>query len=228
MKVGALFSGGKDSTFAVHWAQLQGWDVRCLLTMKSLRDDSWMFHTPNIDFVKVQAAALGFPLVMHETLGEKEKELDDLHNLLKQAKGKFGIRGIVVGALASEYQRMRINTVCNTLELKVFSPLWHKKPEEYLHDITRAGYTFLLTHVAADGLTADLLGKQIDKDSVAWFIEHCRKYRIHPAGEGGEYESYVIDGPLFAERLHVTKAEKHWDGVRGTLSLHTIRREKKQ
>lgn len=228
MKIGALFSGGKDSMFALHWARLQGWDVCCLLSMKSVCDDSWMFHTPNIDFVKEQAASIGLPLIVHETNGEKEIELNDLRKLLEHGKKEYGIRGVVTGAVASEYQRMRINTVCNSLNLKVFSPLWHKKPEEYLHEITSAGYSFILTHVAAEGLNADMLGMKIDDDSVAWFIEHCKKHSIHPAGEGGEYESFVVDGPVFTEKMKVMKAKKHWDGVRGTLLFNDVRREKKE
>lgn len=225
MKIGALFSGGKDSTFALHWAHLQGWDVRCLLTLRSQRDDSWMFHTPNIDFVKDQAKALQIPLVMKETKGEKEKELEDLRVLLQDAKEKFGIRGIVTGAIASEYQRMRINMICHELDLKAFSPLWHKKPEEYLYEITRAGYSFVLSQVAAEGLTQEFLGKEVTKDSVAWFLEHCRKHSIHPAGEGGEYESFVVDGPLFKTPITITEAEKHWDKTRGTYALRKVMHE---
>ncbi|MBI4440904.1 diphthine--ammonia ligase [Candidatus Woesearchaeota archaeon] len=226
MNVGALFSGGKDSAFAVHWARLQGWDIRCLLTMKSQRDDSYMFHTPNIDFVHEQAASLGIPCLIHETLGEKEHELGDLRVLLTEAKEKFDLQGVVVGAIASEYQRMRVNTVCHDLGLKVFSPLWHKNPEEYLHAVTSAGYSFLLTHVAAEGLGLEFLGKQIDQSSVAWFIEHCKKHKIHPAGEGGEYESFVTNGPLFRDHLTIAEAERQWDGIRGTLAIRKIVHDK--
>ncbi len=222
MNIGALFSGGKDSAFALQWAHLQGWDVRCLLTLRSKSDDSWMFHTPNIDFVQEQAKALHLPIIIKETKGEKEKELEDLRALLQDAKEKFGIRGIVTGAIASEYQRMRINMICHELNLKVFSPLWHKRPEEYLHELIRNGSSFVLTHVAAEGLSEEFLGKTITEDSIAWFLEHCRKHRIHPAGEGGEYESFVVNGPLFQVPLTITEAEKQWDGVRGTYAVRKI------
>lgn len=223
MKIGALFSGGKDSVFALHWATLQGWDVKCLLTMRSKRNDSYMFHTPNIDFVHEQAKSIGLPLLTKETPGEKEDELKDLRELLLEAKEKYGITGVVTGALASEYQRIRINRIGLDLGLKVYSPLWHKNPEEYLHELTRAGYTFLLSHVAAEGLTQDFLGKQINEDSVSWFIEHCKKHKIHLAGEGGEYESFVTAGQIFKKRLEVLEAQKDWDRNSGTLNIKKIK-----
>ena len=85
MKIASLFSGGKDSVFALHWATLQGWDIRCLLSMRSQKEDSWMFHTPNIEWVHEQAKTLGIPLLMQDTGGEKETELDDLRLLFSRA-----------------------------------------------------------------------------------------------------------------------------------------------
>ena len=85
MRIASLFSGGKDSTFALYWAMCQGWDVPCLVTLKSANPESYMFQTATINLVKVSAKALGIPLILVDTLGHKEDELLDLKNALVQA-----------------------------------------------------------------------------------------------------------------------------------------------
>ncbi|HIQ23913.1 MAG TPA: ATP-binding protein, partial [Pyrodictium delaneyi] len=34
MRACSMFSGGKDSTYALHWAALHGFDVCCLLSLR--------------------------------------------------------------------------------------------------------------------------------------------------------------------------------------------------
>ncbi len=93
-----MFSGGKDSTYALHWAVLKGFDVACLLTLRPYRVDSWMFHYPNVEWTRYQAKALGIPpQVIHDTSGVKDLELEDLKNAFESVKSEFGINGIVTG-----------------------------------------------------------------------------------------------------------------------------------
>ena len=120
MNIAALYSGGKDSTMALDWALKQGHEAVCLITLKSKRDDSYMFHIPNIDLVKVQAEALGIPLIFEESSGIKEKELEDLERAIKIAIKKFKIEGLVAGALASQYQLERVEKIAADLKLKAF------------------------------------------------------------------------------------------------------------
>ncbi|RLE72821.1 MAG: ATP-binding protein, partial [Thermoprotei archaeon] len=90
MKICALFSGGKDSTYALHWAVLKGFKISNLLTFQPRREDSWMFHRPGVEVTKLQAVAIGFPLYYAYTSGVKDKELEDLKNSLMEVKRKFG------------------------------------------------------------------------------------------------------------------------------------------
>src|SRR3990170_202486 len=103
MRLGVLFSGGKDSTFALHVAA-QKEEVACLITVVSKNEESFMFHTPNIDITILQAEALGLPLIQKATEGKREEELKDLKEAITQAVRDCGIEGVVSGAIESVYQ----------------------------------------------------------------------------------------------------------------------------
>ena len=122
MRLGVLFSGGKDSTFALHLAAEKE-EVVCLITVVSKNKESYMFHTPNIDVTTLQAEALGLPLVSVVTEGEKEEELADLEAAIAEAKEKFQIDGVVTGAVESVYQASRVQRICNLLDVWCFNPL---------------------------------------------------------------------------------------------------------
>ena len=207
--IAVLFSGGKDSVFTLHYFMEQGWDVKCLVSLKSKNEDSWMFHTPAIEMVELQSEALGIPLVLQETSGEKEKELDDLKNALARAKKEYKITGAAVGALLSDYQQERVNRVCLSLGLKCFTPLWHKSQEMLLREIISLGFDVRLVAVASQGLDESFLGKKVDAGVIEKFVSLHEKYGFHVGGEGGEYESLVVDAPFFRKRIEITESKGH-------------------
>lgn len=197
MKLAALVSGGKDSIYAMYKLFK---DVKCIITIKSINPDSFMYHTPNIDLVKLQAESIGLPIIFKETKGEKEIELEDLKLALKEAIKKYKIDGVVSGALYSNYQRERLEKICKELNLKLYSPLWHMDQEQELRKILKAGFKFRIVKVACDGLDNTWL-KEITEKDLDKLIELSKKYRFNPAGEGGEYESFVTDGPIFKKKI---------------------------
>ncbi len=201
MKLGCMFSGGKDSTYALHWAALQGFEIACLITVKP-RPDSWLFHVPCIDLTKLQAEALGLPLV--EVKGEMrgERELDDLRRALRAAVEEYGIDGIVCGALLSDYQRMRFAIATEELGLKLYAPLWRNDQKQYLREVTRA-LEFMVVSVSCLGLPKSLVGKVVTPELAEEIIRLSERYGFNPAFEGGEAETLVLDAPLFQKRLRV-------------------------
>ncbi len=208
MKLASLCSGGKDSISALFWAVCRGHDVKVLVTLKSENPESYMWHVPNIDLVRVQAKAISLPLIFKSTKGEKEKELLDLKKALQLAKKKYRIQGVVSGALASRYQKERIEGICKELRLKCFNPLWHIDPQQYIEHMVLAGFEVVITGVAAEGLDETWLGKTIDIKALENLKELHRKYRFHLAFEGGEAETFVLDGPIFKRKIKIVSAEK--------------------
>lgn len=166
-----------------------------------------MFQSAGVEMVKLQAEAMGLPLLIQETLGEKEKELADLETALEKAKEKYHLDGVVSGALFSTYQRDRIERICDKLGLKVFAPLWHKPQENQLSELLQAGFRFIFTQVAAEGLDKTWLNRIITEKDIEKLKELQKKYALNVAGEGGEFESVVLDCPLFRKKIIIEEVE---------------------
>ncbi len=199
--LGLLCSGGKDSLLAAHIMKKLNYEIKCLLTIKSKNKESYMFHTPAINLVEMQSKASGIPLIEEETSGEKEKELEDLKKLLIRAKKEYKIEGIITGALYSQYQRERIERISDELDLKTYSPLWHLQQESELRELLREGFKITMTAIAGEGLSKEWLGRIIREEELKELIRLNKKIGFHIAGEGGEYESLVLDCPLFKKEI---------------------------
>jgi len=205
--LGALVSSGKDSVYAMYKMMQQGYIIACLISIKSINPDSFMFHTPGIEMVKLQSKAFNIPLIEQKTKGQKEVELKDLKKAIEKAKKQYNIKGITTGALYSNYQRERIEKIADELQLKVFSPLWHMDQEAELREILSNGFKFIITKIAAEGLDKSWLGKEITEKDIDKLVQLNKKYGFNIAGEGGEFESLMTDGPLFKKKIQIEKTE---------------------
>ena len=203
MGLGVLFSGGKDSCFAAYLAKKNGYEIDCLISVMSKNKESFMFHTPSVNNVKKQAESMGIPLVFITTNGEKEKELKDLEKVIKKSIKKYGINGVVTGAVESVYQSSRVQKICNKLGIECFNPLWQKNQIGLLEDLIKNKFKIILVGVAAYPLGRGWLGREIDKKFIEEVKELNKKYRINEAGEGGEFESFVLNCPLFKKGLKI-------------------------
>ncbi len=213
MKVAALVSGGKDSTLALHKALEQGHEVECLVAMLPRREDSWMFHYLNVRLIDLFAEAIGMPLVKSETEAVKEEEVEDLRRLL----ARLNVEGVVHGAIASAYQKSRVDQICRELGLEPIAPLWRMDLIEVLNEILSLKMEVIIVGVYAYGFDERWLGRRLDELAVNDLLELHRKFYISIAGEGGEYETLVLDAPLFKRRINVIEAEKLWKGDCGIL-----------
>lgn len=219
MKVASLFSGGKDSTFSVWYAQMQGWDVVSLVTVFPESSESWMFHYPATEWTKLQAEAMRIPMTVIRTKGVKEEELNDLVLGLRSVIKTTGIEGVVSGAVASEYQRTRLDNVCEELGLKSFAPLWHKNQQQLVKEQIESGFDIIITACNALGLTEHWLGRKMDTASFAELVRLSEKYGLSVAFEGGEAETFVLGAPMFNGRIHVERSIPHWRNDSGYLEL---------
>lgn len=212
MKLGVLFSGGKDSCFAAYLAKKYGHELICLISILSENKDSFMFHTPSIKKTKVQAEAMDLPIILQKTKGEKEDELDDLEKAIEKAIDKYEISGIVTGAIASVYQAGRIQKICNKFGLEVFNPLWQKDELEYLNELIENNFKVIVSGVFAYPLEEHFLGREINKDFIKEVVKLNEQYKIHVAGEGGEFETFVLNCPLFNHELKIKSFQNIKEG----------------
>lgn len=218
MKLGVLFSGGKDSYLALQYASEEH-EITCLLTLESKKEDSWMFHTPAIEWTKLQAEAMNLNYITQKTNGVKEEELDDLKTIIQFAVLKHSIEGIITGALASVYQSTRIQKICNELDLWCFNPLWQMPQKVLLQELLSNNIESIITGVAAEPFDDSWLGRSIDSKCIDNLLILESSHRINPAGEGGEIESFVVNAPLFTKSISVAKSQKIYSNFSGRLEI---------
>jgi|TARA_B110000263_G_scaffold30894_1_gene23352 diphthine-ammonia ligase len=218
MNLGVLFSGGKDSYLALQYA-LEEHEITCLLTLESKKEDSWMFHTPAIEWTRLQAEAMKLNHLTLETSGVKEEELDDLKSIIESAVLKYSIEGIVTGTLASVYQSTRIQKICNDLDLWCFNPLWQMPQRDLLQELLSNNIESIITGVAAEPFDDSWLGRSINSECIENLVVLESSHRINPAGEGGEIESFVVNAPLFTKSINISKSQKHYSNFSGRLEI---------
>jgi diphthine-ammonia ligase len=208
LQVAVSFSGGKDSTFATWIVMHQAWDVR-LVTVNPRSADSLMFHHPNTEWTSLQAEAMGLSHEIVEMNGEDE--LVDLRHTLDRMKSEDKISGLVTGAVASDFQKTRFDNLCDAISLKAYAPLWHKSPKLLVENLLKSGFRIILTAVAAKGLDESWLGRELTEREWSNLERLSKIHGIHLTGEGGEYESFVLDAPNFSKRIQIEKSRNEWD-----------------
>lgn len=171
-----------------------------------------MFHTPSINQVKKQAEIMNIPLIIRETAGKKESELRDLKKAIKSAVKKYKIEGIVTGAVQSVYQSSRIQKICNKLKIECFNPLWQIDEGSYLNQLIKNKFRVIITGVFAYPLNEKWLGKSINKKFAEEIKKLQEKYKISIIGEGGEFETFVLNCPLFSRELKVASFDDEKEG----------------
>lgn len=204
MKIAVLFSGGKDSTLAAFCCLYSGWDV-VLVSMRS-GEESMMFHHPNVEYCKMLAKAMDLPHIEVKTTNNDE--LADL----KKAISKLQVDAVATGAIESEYQKQRIDKICEEIGVRSFSPIWRKNKEQMLKELQEY-FEIYVVALAADGLDEGMLGRRFD----AKFSQEMKRKSPSASSvfEGGEGETFVANAPFFGKRVRIGAWEKEWKGTSG-------------
>jgi len=222
MRLGVLFSGGKDSTLALHKAA-ENAEIVCLITLVSENKESFMFHTPNIDLTALQAEALGLPLIRKATKGAREEELKDLEEAIAQAVKDFSIEGVVTGAVESAYQSRRIQSICDRLHIACINPLWKRNQKSLLEELVAKGFVVIISGVFAYPLDKSWLGKQIDPALIERLTRLSEEFGLSVAGEGGEIETTVLDAPMFKKKIEILDSAIEAKGNSGVFIIKKAR-----
>jgi ABC transporter with metal-binding/Fe-S-binding domain ATP-binding protein len=215
MMLASLLSGGKDSVYSIQLAREMGHDVTHAVTIFPERDDSYMFHVPNLWLTELQAQSMGICHVRRSSSGIKEEELVDL----REALSELDVDGVVAGAISSSYQYSRVGRICEELSLKVITPLWGHDQDSILNDVLAAGYLIMIVGVYADGLGENWLGRVIDEGAIEELRGVGEKRGIAMSFEGGEAETLVLDCPIFDKRICVDSARRNWEVCRGEYEI---------
>ena len=213
----ALFSGGKDSTFAVYKAAEQGIDITGLVSVVPATRESLMFHYPIEKVIRLQAESTRLPLHLERAKNEEE-EL----NLLEKMLRNVNVDVVVSGTIASNYQRKRVDEICARLGLEHIAPLWNMDQEQELKELVENNFEVIITSVSAAGFDESWLGRKIDEQCVKELKELGKKHGINLSGEGGEYCTTVLNCPVFSKGIKIMKSRKVWQGDRGYLEIEEM------
>ena len=220
MKLACLFSGGKDSTYAIHLAKKQGHDVVCLLSIFAKSEESHLLHHPNLRWTKLQSESMNIPqLTIISNSNETNDELIVMEKLLQNAKEQFQIDGLVHGGIKSKFQKEKFETLCLKLNLVSIAPLWETNPKEYMNQLLDSNFHFMMVTVSSDGLDEQWLGKLISKSDIEVLNNLSDKFGFNLNFEGGESETFVINCPLFSTPIKINEFTKNWDGYRGRFEI---------
>jgi len=206
MDVGILYSGGKDSNYAVKHALDKGWNISYLLSVKPTRTDCFLFHFATVEHTKLQADALGFKhhLITCDVADPKQEA--EIVREFVAANEK--IDALILGGTG--LQATQIKSIQEALKphgIEVFAAHSGEDHFELLKQMINDGFEIMITQIASDGLS-DWLGKTITRKNLAELYTASVKYGFHVGGEGGYYDSYVVDGPTFSKKIVIEEAEK--------------------
>lgn len=222
MKVVALVSGGKDSCHAMWWCRAEGHEIVALANLQpegGTELDSMMYQSVGHEAIHLYAEAMGLPLFQLPTCGRAVTEalsyepaagdeVEDLFALLSKVKAVHpDLQAVSSGAILSDYQRLRVENVCGRLGLVSLSFLWRRNQAELLQEMVDSGLEAILLKVASFGLTPQKhLGRSL-AELAPDLTTMAATHQLNPCGEGGEFESLVLDGPLFRKRLEAGQRE---------------------
>jgi ABC transporter with metal-binding/Fe-S-binding domain ATP-binding protein len=213
MKVAVLYSGGKDSNAALHWARRSGHEVSCLIGVVPEATDSFMYHVPGTELMDLFPEALGERLVK-----VRAPQNDELRPLKSAISGQK-VEGVVSGAVRSEFQKVRLDRMCAELGIRHLAPLWHADPKQHVRGLISDGYDIIFTGVAAEGLDERWLGRRLDGPALEALLGLRDRYNINLEGEGGEYETLVLWGPTHRRRLVIDEFTALWRRDNGRMLI---------
>ncbi|WP_253737824.1 diphthine--ammonia ligase [Halohasta salina] len=228
----SLFSGGKDSSWALYRALEEGLDVSRLLTVHP-SEESYMYHVPETQLARLAAESIGIELVEVEpgdlaaaeavdSAAQGDAELEPLEAALTDLAEEVDLAGVTAGAIESEFQTSRIQGMCDRLGIDLFAPLWQRDPDELAAEMLEAGFEITILQVAAYGLDESWLGRPLDAEAIEELRELNAEYGVHLLGEGGEFETFVTNGPHMDRRIDL-EYDTEWHGDSGRIRITDAR-----
>lgn len=221
MKVAILYSGGKDSTYAIEYALKNKFDIAYLLSIKPTRKDCYLFHFSTVEQTKDLSKILDIPHIYTKcNVANPEKEA----SMVKKIIMKNQVDAVLLGGTG--LQETQINTLKNVLSkinVKVFATHQGKNHELVLKEMINKGYEIVITQIASDGLKK-WLGRKLTKENFEDFRLDSIKYGFHIGGEGGYFDTLVVNGPIFKKKLQIISVDLVYEDE---YSGHIVVRESK-
>ncbi len=197
------WSGGKDSTMALHQLLKEKQPVELLLTTVTADYDRISIHGVRRALLKEQAQSIGIPL--EEITLSRNSSDDDYESKLKAKLAELKQRGIdtiAYGDIFLEWLREKRISVADSAGVRCIFPIWKRSTKELANEFINLGYKAVLTCIDSKVLGQKFAGAEFDK----YFLSTIPQ-NVDPCGENGEFHSFVYDGPIFKNKIIFKKGE---------------------
>jgi len=215
MNVAVAWSGGKDSCLACYKAIKESYTVSNLLIMMADNSTS-NFHLISSDLLDAQSTAIGIPIIKQVTSPDMYE--NNFRNALLDLKNK-GVEGLVTGDVfdVALHEEGWLDRICREVGLIPIRPLWHLDTKKILTEFINEGFKAIVVRIKNKLIGLDWLGREINQ---TFYQDLLNLGTIDPCGEHGEYHSFVIDGPIFKNRIEITDSEKTTINGYGRLKIN--------
>jgi len=208
----ASFSGGKDSVLALYKASQVG-QAMGLIVMLEEEGKRSRSHGMPPELIQAQADSIGLPVYTAAASWADYEEV--FVGLLENAKQQ-GAEVLVTGDLDMPAHGCWHDEVTKRVGLKLGMPLWEMNHREAVDEFMNLGFvTMIVTVNISLGMTEDDLGRVLTPE----YVKELEARNIDPCGEGGEFHTTVIDGPIFRQPIAVRKCSIIRDGDYAFLPL---------
>ncbi|MBI3036471.1 diphthine--ammonia ligase [Candidatus Woesearchaeota archaeon] len=224
MDVAIMYSGGKDSNYAVQYAFEKGWNIKYLLSVKPTRTDCYLFHFATVEHTPLQAEALGLKhYLLSCSVADPKKEAAIVEKFVaeKQKSAAERVEAVILGGTG--LQATQIRSLQNSLRpygIEVFAAHSGMDHLDVLKQMIDSGYEIIITQVAAEG-APKWLGRRITKENIDELAKDSSEHGFHVGGEGGNYDSLVLDAPTFSKKIVVDEEETE-RVMEGAYSGHVV------
>ena len=204
MDVAILYSGGKDSTFAIDHAMQKGWNIKYLISVKPTRKDCYLFHYATVELTRDLAKMLNIPhFYVKCKVADPLKEADIVKEVVEKNQKKIKVDAVVLGGTGLQETQLRsIQKALMPLKVDAFASHAGEDHDVVMGQMLNRGYEILITQIASDGLK-EWLGKKITKENFLQLKKDSVKYGFHIGFEGGYADTLVTDCPLFSKKLNI-------------------------
>ena len=208
----ASWSGGKDSCFAYWKAISQGLKVNYLLNFINADSTKSMSHGLDHRLIALQARAMRLPILQQKVTWETYEA--GCKAALAELKRK-GVTGLITGDIYLQEHRDWVERVCRESGMEALLPLWKLDTTRLLTDFINSGFKAIIVSAKGEFFGKEWLGRELDSKLYAELCQLAQSRKVDPCGEGGEYHTFVYDGPAFRRPVKILKTttefrENYW------------------
>ena len=195
------FSGGKDSTLALYRMIKNGYIPQYIITTINEEDKHSWFHGISYELFAAVSKCLDIPHISINTTHYTYRI--NFAETLKKIREKEGINICAFGDIDIQMHRDWAENLCKESGFESKFPLWQESRISLAREFANSGFKAKIKIIDASKLDRKYLGLDFTNELIDEFIS----IGVDPAGESGEFHTFVYDGPIFKKPVDIVLSE---------------------